>query len=53
MGWSVAIQMAADTVTGRATDIDRDGALLVEVDGRLRRIDVGDVVHLRPSPNGD
>lgn len=53
MGRSVAIQMATDTVTGRATDVDRDGALLVEVDGRLRRFDVGDVVHLRPSPNGD
>lgn len=53
IGRIVEIQTTDDTVTGRATDLDRDGALLVEIEGRLRRIDVGDVVHLRPELNGD
>ena len=38
---------------GVATDIDPSGALLFDVDGVQRRVDVGDVVHLRPVVNGD
>lgn len=38
------------TVTGRATGVDRDGALLVTTaDQRETPIGAGDVVHLRPS----
>lgn len=38
-----------ETLEGVAADIDDDGRLLVEVDACLRTIEVGDVVHLRPS----
>jgi len=36
-------------VSGIATDIDPTGALLVQSDGKLRRFEVGDVIHLRSS----
>lgn len=39
---------AAGVVEGQATDVSPDGALIVVVDGVQRRVDVGDVVHLRP-----
>ena len=38
--------------SGIATDIDPSGALLLDVDGIQRRIDVGDVVHVRPAAEG-
>lgn len=40
-------------VSGIASDIDPSGALLLDVDGVQRRVDVGDVVHLRPQANND
>ena len=49
LGQTVSIQQGDEVIVGRATDIDASGALLVEVDGRQRRIDVGDVAHLRPT----
>lgn len=48
IGQDVRVSLGDDTIVGRATDIDPSGALLVDVDGRQRRVDVGDVVHLRP-----
>ena len=53
IGTDIELQMEGGSVRGRATDIDSDGALLVEVEGRLRRFAVGDVVHLRPGDSGD
>ncbi|MFT7473453.1 MAG: BirA family biotin operon repressor/biotin-[acetyl-CoA-carboxylase] ligase [Verrucomicrobiales bacterium] len=50
LGKSVRIEgTSGGHVTGVATDIDPSGALLVDVDGVQRRVDVGDVVHLRPA----
>ena len=40
-----------ELLVGIATDIDPSGALLLDVDGVQHRIDVGDVIHLRPSPS--
>ena len=39
--------------TGVATDIDPSGALVLDVDGIQRLVDVGDVVHLRGSQASD
>jgi BirA family biotin operon repressor/biotin-[acetyl-CoA-carboxylase] ligase len=50
IGSAVRVEQGGSAfVSGIATDIDPSGALLVEVDGVQRRIDAGDVVHLRPA----
>lgn len=49
LGQRVRVEVGESVVTGRATDIDPSGSLLVDVDGRQQRIAVGDVVHLRSS----
>lgn len=49
IGQRVSVEQGAERIVGRATDIDESGALLLEVEGRQRRIDVGDVKHLRPA----
>ena len=38
-------------IEGRAVDLDDDGALLVEAgeSAELRRVVVGDVIHVRPT----
>jgi hypothetical protein len=43
------VERPSDVVNGTAIDVERDGRLVV-VDGCAvtHRIDVGDVVHLRP-----
>ena len=48
IGQDVRITVGSDVIDGRATDVDPSGALLVDIDGRQKRIDVGDVTHLRP-----
>lgn len=48
IGTTVRVEQAHGTVIGEATDLSPDGALIIVVDGVQRRIDVGDVVHLRP-----
>lgn len=48
LGQLVRVESAGEYLEGRATDIDESGALLVEVDHQQRRVDVGDVIHLRP-----
>lgn len=50
LGRMVRIERRDSVVEGVATDVSADGALLVSVDGVQRRVDVGDVVHLRPAP---
>lgn len=47
IGSMVRIDQGDTVVTGQATDVSVDGALLVSIDGVQRRVDVGDVVHLR------
>jgi len=47
LGTTVRIDQGDNVVVGVATDVSTDGALIVIVDGVQRRIDVGDVVHLR------
>ena len=47
LGQHVRVEVAGEQIEGRATDIDPSGTLLVEVDGRQRKVAVGDVIHLR------
>ena len=47
IGTKVQIDQGDRVIMGEATDVSPDGALIVMVDGVQRRIDVGDVVHLR------
>jgi biotin-(acetyl-CoA carboxylase) ligase len=49
LGQDVRVELPAGAIEGRATDVERDGRLVV-VDraGVGHRLDTGDVVHLRP-----
>jgi BirA family transcriptional regulator, biotin operon repressor / biotin---[acetyl-CoA-carboxylase] ligase len=47
IGHEVRVELPSETIHGRATDIRRDGSLIVETSDGLRTISVGDVVHLR------
>lgn len=49
IGQQVRVERSGDDLVGRATDVDPSGALLLDVNGVQHRVDVGDVVHLRPS----
>ncbi len=49
LGTMVRIDQGERVVTGEATDVSPDGALIVMVDGVQVRIDQGDVVHVRPT----
>ncbi len=49
LGAAVRVQLPAETIEGRALDVERDGRLVVlDTCGITHRFDVGDVVHLRP-----
>lgn len=48
IGTMVRVERGDHSVTGMATDVSSDGSLIMTVDGVQRRIDAGDVVHLRP-----
>ena len=48
LGREVRAELAFETVTGTATDVDADGHLLVDTPDGRRVITAGDVVHLRP-----
>ena len=48
IGSDVRVEQADGVLVGRATDIDEDGRLILDVDGWQHRIEVGDVVHARP-----
>jgi BirA family transcriptional regulator, biotin operon repressor / biotin---[acetyl-CoA-carboxylase] ligase len=52
IGREVRVELPSETIHGRATDIRRDGSLVMETTGGLRTVSVGDVVHLR-SPSAD
>ncbi len=47
LGQAVRVTTPKETLVGRATGVDASGRLLVEVDGALRVLDVGDVVRVR------
>jgi BirA family transcriptional regulator, biotin operon repressor / biotin---[acetyl-CoA-carboxylase] ligase len=47
LGHDVRVELASETFHGRAIDVGRDGSLIVEANGSLRAVSVGDVVHLR------
>jgi BirA family transcriptional regulator, biotin operon repressor / biotin---[acetyl-CoA-carboxylase] ligase len=49
LGCKVRVELPTETLTGTATDVQRDGTLVLETDEGRRVISVGDVVHLRPS----
>jgi BirA family biotin operon repressor/biotin-[acetyl-CoA-carboxylase] ligase len=47
LGQTVDIIGASEKSSGLAVDIDKDGALLVEIEGRIEKIIAGDV-SIRP-----
>ncbi|GGM46132.1 biotin--[acetyl-CoA-carboxylase] ligase [Microbacterium saperdae] len=50
LGRRVRVSLPGDqTLDGLATGLDADGRLLVDVDGVVRAISAGDVVHVRPA----
>lgn len=48
IGALVQVELAGETFTGRALDVDDDGRLLVDVGSCIRSVGAGDVIHLRP-----
>ena len=49
LGSTVTVHRADGDITGLACDIDPNGALIIDIDGRQQCVDVGDVIHVRPS----
>ena len=49
LGRTVRVTLAAEEFSGLASGIDDAGQLLVETAGGTRRVQAGDVVHVRPS----
>ncbi len=47
LGMAVRVEQHHGQLLGTAVGIDRRGQLLVDVDGQVRTVEVGDVVHLR------
>lgn len=52
LGWHVEVGTPGGTVRGRATDIDRQGALLVDTGQGTVAVSTGEVLRTRPA-NGD
>jgi BirA family biotin operon repressor/biotin-[acetyl-CoA-carboxylase] ligase len=54
IGREVRAQLGTGAVEGLAVDLELDGSLVVETeDGTRRHVRSGEVVHLRPVPQGD
>ncbi|MFP5326824.1 MAG: biotin--[acetyl-CoA-carboxylase] ligase, partial [Acidimicrobiia bacterium] len=49
IGEEVRVEMADETFTGTALDINPDGHLLVDVGSGTHEVVAGDVVHVRPT----
>jgi BirA family biotin operon repressor/biotin-[acetyl-CoA-carboxylase] ligase len=49
LGRRVRLELDDEVLEGTAVDVDQDGALLVDIDGTIRRVTAADVVHLRPA----
>jgi BirA family transcriptional regulator, biotin operon repressor / biotin---[acetyl-CoA-carboxylase] ligase len=47
IGRDVSVSLVGETILGRALDVNDHGHLLVDLDGAVRIITAGDVVHLR------
>ncbi len=47
LGRRVIVYLGEKTIEGIALDVDEDGALIVKVNGEVRKVYSGDVVHLR------
>jgi BirA family biotin operon repressor/biotin-[acetyl-CoA-carboxylase] ligase len=47
IGRRVRVELADDSFSGTAVDVDAGGHLVVDVDGSIRNVAAGDVVHLR------
>jgi BirA family biotin operon repressor/biotin-[acetyl-CoA-carboxylase] ligase len=43
VGMPIRLKIGTETISGRFHDLDRDGALLLECEGSIRRITAGDV----------
>ena len=52
IGRTVRVELADENFTGTAADVTDDGHLLVDVGMCVRTVTAGDVVHLRPFPDG-
>jgi BirA family biotin operon repressor/biotin-[acetyl-CoA-carboxylase] ligase len=48
LGTTVRVELPDGPLTGRATGITDEGHLTVDVDGTIRTVVAGDVVHVRP-----
>ncbi|MBA2607945.1 MAG: biotin--[acetyl-CoA-carboxylase] ligase, partial [Actinobacteria bacterium] len=49
VGRDVRVELADESFTGMAAEVEHDGALIVITDAGPRRVLAGDVVHLRPA----
>jgi BirA family transcriptional regulator, biotin operon repressor / biotin---[acetyl-CoA-carboxylase] ligase len=49
LGRDITIEMADGVVSGRATDVERDGRLVVDTPSGRLLISAGDVIHTRPA----
>ncbi|MDQ1702096.1 MAG: BirA family transcriptional regulator [Frankiaceae bacterium] len=47
IGRDVRVELAGETLHGRAVDVDTNGHLVVETGGGVRHIAAGDVIHVR------
>jgi len=47
LGLQVRVELDGETLRGRAVDVDERGHLMVDVDGEIRHIAAGDVIHVR------
>ncbi|MEM7285335.1 MAG: biotin--[acetyl-CoA-carboxylase] ligase [Actinomycetota bacterium] len=52
VGTAVEVTTDAGTLSGSAVDVTIGGALVVEADGAVHEVVVGDVVSVRPDPSG-
>jgi BirA family biotin operon repressor/biotin-[acetyl-CoA-carboxylase] ligase len=50
LGADVAVYTSAETLRGRAVDVDASGRLVVDVAGQRHAVTAGDVEHLRTDP---
>jgi BirA family biotin operon repressor/biotin-[acetyl-CoA-carboxylase] ligase len=50
LGKDVRVELAGESITGRAMEVTGEGHLLVKTaGGEVHRVPAGDVVHLRPA----
>ena len=47
LGREVSVDLGADSLKGRAVEINADGSLVVQTSAGRRSVSAGDVVHVR------